>query len=372
MPNEREFEEIGHCGGQITFNVQTHEGRRQYSVQIEHSAPTAAAWIGLYALPQGIPVLGFAMGGMMVPWDPQPPTPDSIAVFIASDRETMFGRQCRVCDSYWRSRSASAKWPTVCPYCGHKDGMHAFTTDAQVRYIEHYTKTLLEAIHGEEEETEVVIDMDQYADRTNREIERPACYYAEESQQSQWTCSRCDNTDDILGHYGYCSSSGYRNNLGLVQQKLAAIRDRCTTGDAHEFLKDIVSHFEGFGRDLVEQLAGRIAMTPARRNAVRGLRFHNISRTRDVLRAVFDIDMFQGINEERQRFAHVKFLRRNLYEHRAGVVDQEYLDASGDDVRLGQRLSEHVGDVRLLIDIAEYMAANLDHGFHAIFPSREV
>jgi hypothetical protein len=372
MRNEREFQEVAHCGGKITFRVRTRGEDRQYSVEFSHQSPTPAALVGLYALPQGIPVQGFAMGGIGMPWRPSPPTSDSIPVLIASDREAMFGRRCSACSHYWRSRSASALWPTICPYCGRQDGMHAFTTDAQLRYIEHYTQTLVEAINGDETEAEVVIDMDQYADLANSEVERPAFYHAEESQQSRWRCSKCGNEDDILGHYGYCSSCGYRNNAELLSRDLAAIRERCQTGEGRELLKDLVSHFEGFSRDLVERLGERVPLTPTRRNIVRDLRFHDVSHARNALLDVFGIDIFRGLNDEQKQFVQIKFLRRNLYEHRAGVADEAYLDASGDTVRLGQRLSEHAGEIRRLVDMVGRTAGNLDEGFHAILPPRNV
>jgi hypothetical protein len=372
MPGQQDFQEIAHCGGRVTFKIRTHEGQRQYSIRIQHDRPVAAAWFGLYALPQGIPVQGFVMGGIGAAWDPPPPTPDCIPVFIASDQEGMFGRHCQHCDRYWRTRWAAAKLATICPYCGVQDAMHVFTTEAQHRYIEHYTSTLRSAVGGAEPEIDVVIDMDVYADRVNEEVERPPFYHAEERQQSRWRCSRCQNDNDILGHYGYCSACAYRNNAVLLGRELADLKERCEVGPAHEHLKDAVSHFEGFGRDLVERLLERVPMTPARANTVRDLRFHNVSRAGDVLLSAFDIDLFAGMNEERRQFVHRKFLRRNLYEHRAGVVDQDYLDASGDEMRLGQRLSEHSGDVRRLIDLVELMAANFDSGFHSVLPPREI
>lgn len=358
----------------MTFFIRTQDGQRQYSIRWESSSPNPASIFGLYALPQGLPVLGFAMMGIGQPWEPGPPTSDSIAVLIASDREGMFGRQCGSCGGYWRSGGAAARWPTVCPYCGRSAPMHKFVTPAQLRYVRHYTATLTSAIYGEADEAEVVIDMDQYADRSNREGDLPAFYYAEESQQSRWTCTQCRNSNDILGHYGYCCSCGYRNNIDLMQADIASIRDRSVDGlgDAHRLLQELVSKFEGFGRDLVEQLLQRVPITPARRRVLEALRFHNLNRAREIIAEVFDIDMFSGLSDEKRDFAQVKFLRRNLYEHRAGVVDQEYIDISRDvTVRLGQRISEHPGEVRRLADAVSDLAENLSEGFHQMLPAQE-
>lgn len=245
-------------------------------------------------------------------------------------------------------------------------------TKAQGRYVEHYTQTLIGAIFGDEEESEVEIDMDQYADLTNREVELPAFYHTEESQQSRWKCSRCDNENDILGHYGYCSSCGYRNNLNLLKRELGVLKDHSAASDPHETLKDVVSQFDGFCRNLVECLAAQVPMTLARQNVTQGLRCHNVRNFRNVLKNVFDIEIFQTMNDEQQQFAQIKFLRRHLYEHKAGVVDKEYLEASGDNVRIMQKLREQPGEVRRLVDIVERMATALDEGFHSILRPREI
>jgi hypothetical protein len=54
---DREFEEIGHSGGKITFRVVTDEtGRRGYQVSISGNRPVPMVLIAVYALPQGCPL----------------------------------------------------------------------------------------------------------------------------------------------------------------------------------------------------------------------------------------------------------------------------------------------------------------------------
>src|SRR5215831_13284046 len=51
----QEFQEIGHCGGQFTVNVQTTANRhRALQFGIRHSRPTPASWFAVYVLPPGV------------------------------------------------------------------------------------------------------------------------------------------------------------------------------------------------------------------------------------------------------------------------------------------------------------------------------
>ena len=54
MPADRakEFQEIGHTGGQVIFRVVTGEdGRRTYQVTYQHTRAVASALFAIFALP---------------------------------------------------------------------------------------------------------------------------------------------------------------------------------------------------------------------------------------------------------------------------------------------------------------------------------
>ena len=81
----QEFEEIANCGGTVTFTIRTGvDGGRSYQVGFSSSRPVPMVLIGIYALPQGIPVDTIQMGGIGKPWNP-PPVPNCIPVMIGSD-----------------------------------------------------------------------------------------------------------------------------------------------------------------------------------------------------------------------------------------------------------------------------------------------
>src|SRR5437764_1283516 len=80
------------------------QGRKAYSVRWENSRGVAAAITGIPALSIGFPVGVFGFGGMGQTFNPPPP-PGCYPVFLGSDSEGKFGRQCPACASYWRSDS---------------------------------------------------------------------------------------------------------------------------------------------------------------------------------------------------------------------------------------------------------------------------
>lgn len=68
-----EFEEIGHSGGKITFDIGTNEqGDRGYQTTFTSNRPVPTVMIAVYALPQGVPVETIQLGGIGQAWNPPP------------------------------------------------------------------------------------------------------------------------------------------------------------------------------------------------------------------------------------------------------------------------------------------------------------
>ena len=115
-----------------------------------------------------------------------------------------------------------------------------------------------------------------------------------------------------------------------------------------------------------------VPLTQARKNRLESTRFHNVDAVRDELQNTFDIDIFTGIDAKDQKFAALMFLRRHVYEHNGGEVDQEYLDQSGDtSVRLKQALREDQESAHRTVGAVMRLARNLHNGFHEILPPDE-
>jgi hypothetical protein len=90
------------------------------------------------------------------------------------------------------------------------------------------------------------------------------------------------------------------------------------------------------------------------------------------MRTYFDIRLLKEFKAEEVKFLNLMFHRRHVYEHCGGVADQRYLDEAGDEsIRLGQALRETKSNAQRFGALLKNMAANLDEGFHQIFPPNE-
>jgi len=362
----QEFEEIGHSGGQIIFDVRTNtEGRRSYQITFTSSRPVPVVMSAVYALPQGEPVDTIQLGGIGQPWNP-PPIPGCFPVFIASDSHGKFGHNCPQCKGYWRS----GPWPSMCPYCATTAPDHQFLSEAQLRYVHHYCEVLSNALDSGAD-GKVVIDMDVVADAVRGAGEKPAFYVSEQSQQRKFTCQACGQFNDILGRFGYCSACGTRNDLADFEgQVVETIRGRLNDGTTPEdCLRDAVASFDSFMAQIAKQLVALVPLTERRKSRLSKQRFYDVEEIQTTFKNWFDIDVFAGMKEEEVRSVARMFYRRHVYEHTGGEVDQKYLDDTGDTtVRLKQRIHETKQDVHSFLGSLVKMARNVHRMFHELFP----
>lgn len=363
-----EFQEVSHSGGKISFNIEIdEEGRQTYQVTFKSNRPVPQSLIGVYALPQGVVVESIELCGIGQPWNP-PPFPGCIPVLIASDSEGRFGHTCPQCEGYWRS----GPWPHFCPYCAASFAPYEFLSRAQLQYVKHYCNALFQALDSKEEGI-AEIDMDAVADAACRDGERPSFYVSEESQQKKFNCSACNEFNDILGRFGYCSTCGTRNDLMEFENSVVPeIRTQLNAGSLPEdCLRDAVASFESFTRQAGTQLATLVPMSKRRKKRLLKQGFHDLSEVSEILLTWFDIDIYSGISENDRERTILMFHRRHVYEHNAGEVDQKYLDDSRDTaVRLKQRIHETKEGVHELLGLLARMFRNLHRGFHEIFPPR--
>ena len=231
---DQDFREIAHSGGKITFRIKTDEqGRQSYQIGVASSRPGPMSMIAVYAIAQGVPVASINLGGIGQDWNP-PPFPGCYPVMIQSDSHGKFGHHCPQCDGYWRS----GPWPNLCPYCNAHGEGYQFLSKAQRDFIVHYCDVLTNAI-ADIENGEVVIDMDEVADAAElKPEERPSFYVSEESQQHKFKCSACEEFNDILGRFGYCSLCGTRNDLMEFEEvTVKAIREPVRLGELLRAIK---------------------------------------------------------------------------------------------------------------------------------------
>jgi hypothetical protein len=357
-----EFKEIGHSGGTISFEfIETDSGQYRLEITFRHSRPVAHALIGVYFL-EGIAVGILPILGLGASTDP-PPFTGCIPVYIASDTTGHFGHNCPRCKGYWRSGPS----PHVCPYCRFEDNSYEFLSEAQYRYADDYCRLFVEAQSSET--SSVTIDMDAVADAVGIDAPKPPFYTSEKRQQNKFTCLYCDEFNDVLGRFAYCSRCGTRNDFSIFQQQIVPeIRDNLNAGAVPErSLRDAVSSFDSFIAQYAYQLVQNVPMTEGRKHRLSKQGFHNLEAVQTTFKDWFDIDPCKGMREEERNFAARMFYRRHVYEHNGGEVNQKYLDDSGDSsVVLKQHIHEAKEDIHKLLSSLVTMAKNVHSGFHEL------
>lgn len=220
------------------------------------------------------------------------------------------------------------------------------------------------------QEGAVVIDMDEVADAVDKSLsERPTFYVAEESQQHKYKCLACDEFNDILGRFGYCSLCGTRNDVQEFEgSTVVAVRERLNTGAApQDCVRDAVAAFDTLVAQYAKQLAEQVPMSARRVTRLTKYSFHELEETRTIFRDWFDIDLCAGVKEREVAQARLMFYRRHLYEHNGGEVDEKYIEKSGDTtVRLKQVIRETQEGAHALLGTLLKMARNVHAGFHEL------
>jgi hypothetical protein len=317
-----------------------------------------------------------ATGMGVRPVYPQP----SVLTFIQSDEQGMWGRNCPACQKYFRTNHVMDV--TCCPYCGVEAPSLAFVSKDQRTYITACYDAFARAYRGKKS-TAVEI-----ADITDR---NPAWHYSEEKQQFHFKCSEkdCETDADILGEYGYCPRCGRTNARKLFLERIDKmlkrldevknnVTDRKERGLVWEDMtKDIVGAFEYLAKHLRVKLLN-FPMTPKRRRRLEELNFQKPLQANESLVQWFDIGLlvWRGNTTTPKRVVPDSDLplikrmiqRRHIIIHNGGVVDQDYLDLSGDNqVQLGERIGIRSNETKRFIEIIRTMAENLmdnvEYGF---------
>lgn len=369
---DEEFKDIPISNVEIIFSVFTKDGKQFHSTGIQYSRPLPLTVYGIWALRQGIPI-GVLDLVQQQANDPAP-YPECFQILIATDEGAMWGRKCPHCGGYWRTASPGLVQTAICCYCGGHSEAHECLSDAQRVYVEACC-TLFQRALDEKREGRFTIPARKLLEGieiTVVEGDRPE-FFAEKGRQTKFSCTACGNRNDILGRYGYCCSCGTRNDLDMFGADIDLIRSALNNGGSSSAaLKEAVDAFDTIGRNYARQLLSKIPMTSARRTRWEKANFAQLSDVSADLLRDFDIDILSGLDAADANRANRMFHRRHLFTHRGGIVDEKYLEESGDSsVQLGQLIRETNENVHHLLSLLTRIGRNLQRGFHSIIPVHE-
>jgi hypothetical protein len=344
--------------GGISVKISGNSGRRFVATYI-----VAVSMDGRHLLSE-VPATGLGV----MPVYPRP----SVLTFIQSDEQGMWGRNCPHCEKYFRTNHVMGI--TCCPYCSKGESGLAFVSKEQREYIRASYDAFARA---RLEKKNTSLDIADITDKT------PAWHYSEERQQTHFTCATkdCRAQTDILGEYGYCPRCSHTNagklfseNMDKMLARLEEVKntvtDRRERGVVWEDMTvKTLSAFEHLAKHLRAKLLC-FPMTAKRRRNLEGLNFQKPLEANDSLMQWFDIGMLiwpgnamtpgRTVPQADVPFIKKMIQKRHILMHNGGIVDQDYLDLSGDtQARLSERIELRSNEAKRFIECVQMMGANL-------------
>lgn len=298
---------------------------------------------------------------------------NQISVPIEADEEGFTGRECPECEGYFKIEFGTGlegeDLPCRCPYCGHSASHDEFWTKAQIEYAQSVAlHTLSDALHKDlkamEFETKpkgpfgIGISMKV---KPGRPI--PIHYYREEDLETEITCESCTLRYSVFGVFGFCPDCGQHNSLQILNSNLDLIGKMIAlagTSDAEiseklieNSLEDCVSAFDGFGREWSRVYASR----SNKLEKDKALSFQNLEKANAQLNKQFGMKLDEAVGNVVWRRAITGFQKRHLLAHKMGVIDQEYIDRSGDNsLPAGRKVRVTSTDLTDLVDAIRKLA----------------
>jgi hypothetical protein len=240
-----------------------------------------------------------ATGVGVTPVYPQP----SVLTYIQSDEQGMWGRNCPLCQKYFRTTHVMAD--TCCPYCAAGGAGLAFVSKEQRSYITACYDAFARAYTGKKS-TSVELATDS----------SPAWHYSEVKQQFHFKCdtANCNAETDILGEYGFCPRCGLTHGRKLFAERIDKMLSRIddtqkvfpektpvakkARGEVwEELVKASVSDFEALARHLRAKLL-LLPMTARRRKQLEAVNFQAPEMANQDLKNWFDIGLFEWAGDK--------------------------------------------------------------------------
>ena len=294
--------------------------------------------------------------------------PSQINVSIRRDEEGHIGRECPIaaCEGYFKIKPCTGltgkDLPCHCPYCGHVASPKKFFTKDQIEFAKSVAfRELAGAFRNELKKMEFDIKpRGAFGIGISMKLKPgqpiPLKRYCERTLETHVCCSNCTLDYSVYGIFAFCPDCGTHNSLQILQKNISLVRKQLSLADAQDdaelkrhliedALENCVSSFDGFAREACRITGSRSGDT---RHCV-NLPFQNLPRAAKRLVSLFGVDITKSVSRAEWNAVHVGFMQRHVLAHRGGVIDQQYLDETGESRNLlGRRVAVTRVDVEHL------------------------
>ncbi len=306
---------------------------------------------------------------------------NSISISIPADENGFTGRKCPQpdCEEYFKIEFGTGckdeGLPCHCPYCGHTAEHDQFYTKEQIQYAQSVAmRQFTDALHKDLKKMEFDYKPKGAFDigmsmKVKPSRPTPIDYYREKPLETEVVCAKCTLRYLVYGVFAFCPDCGQHNSLQILDKSLEVVGKMLEMATREEkvlaeklienALEDCVSAFDGFGRELCLVHAHK-ARNPTKAEK---MSFQNLKNALASVLDLFEIDMSAVVTAEEWQAAVMAFQKRHLVAHNLGVVDQKYLDKTGDTSavvgrKIGIDIDEVKGLARIISTLAPCISAN--------------
>lgn len=305
----------------------------------------------------------------------------SIPITIHSDEKGYFDRECPNEECLYTFKILMKDWEEKvsddevhCPLCGHVDTADKWWTQDQLEMIrEIQVNWAMNYIQGTLDKSFRELER---STRHNKYIQikyKPGCRVTfvnnpigqREEWETEICCEKCGTHYSVIGSAYFCPCCGYNSAINAFDDSLDSIRkmleslsdmksmltEKYNVDSAETMCRsmvessigDMVSAFQKFASCKYEELSGKTSRVND---------FQIIEKGSNLFEQETGKKYSDILSEPELNFMQLMFQRRHILEHNNGMVDQQYLDKSGDiSYILGQRIIVKEMDAYNLINI---------------------
>ena len=302
-----------------------------------------------------------------------------IPLTIHSDENGYFDRECPNENCLYRFKIKLEDWQDKvsdeevhCPMCGHIDTSDKWWTQEQLSQIQEIVGSYFMSYAQKEldkawKKVAQSTRHNKYMKITYKPGKRIDFINNPIGQSEEWaqeiTCEKCGTRYSVIGSAYFCPCCGYNSATSAFDESLDSItkmmaslpqmeklfaesygEDKANTmcrSMLEGTLGDCVSAFQKFAQCRYSEITGK----DARVND-----FQIVGKGSDLFKSATGKGYDEWLSSEEITELALFFQRRHLFEHNNGMVDQQYLDKTGDkEYALGQRIVARVSDTNRLI-----------------------
>ena len=312
-----------------------------------------------------------------------------IPITIHSDEKGYFDRECPNENCLYTFKINMQDWKEKvsddevhCPMCGHIDTADKWWTQEQLESMQEIAASY--AMSMITKELDKAFGKLARSTRNNKFLKityKPGRKITFQNnpigQSEEWetdiTCEKCGTRYSVIGSAYFCPCCGHNSAVSAFNESTDSIekmlkslpemkqlltesygRDKAETmcrGLLESSLGDIVSSFQKFASCHYDKLTGEISRVND---------FQIVEKGSQLFKDATGKGYEEWLSDKELHDMNMFFQRRHLIEHNNGMVDQKYVDKSGDNSYvIGQRLVVKESDAYALLAIIKSLLQGL-------------